>query len=43
VDFIGGEKPLTKEDEKAFTEYLKKKKLTANIKTINLFDPFPKE
>ncbi len=27
VDFIGGVRPLTKEDEKAISEYLKTKKL----------------
>jgi len=31
VDFIGGERPLTKEDKKAFSDYLKNKKLLRTI------------
>ena len=33
VDFIGGVRPLTKEDEKAISEYLKSKKLQQARKT----------
>ena len=32
VDFIGGERTLTKEDEKAISDYLKKKKLVSKNK-----------
>jgi len=33
VDFIGGIRTLTKEDEKAISDYLKKNKLTSKNKT----------
>jgi len=32
VDFIGGERTLTKEDEKAISDYLKKVKLASKNK-----------
>ena len=32
VDFIGGMEPLTREDEKAITEYINAKKLQINKK-----------
>lgn len=35
VDFIGGERLLTKEDEKAFSEYLKTKKMMKAKKRIH--------
>ena len=35
VDFIGGERPLTREDEIAFSEYLKAKKLLREKKTLH--------
>ena len=34
VDFIGGERPLTKEDEKAISDYLKSNKMLKPKKFI---------
>jgi hypothetical protein len=35
VDFIGGVRTLTKEDEKAISDYIKKNKLASKHKTKN--------
>ncbi len=34
VDFIGGEKPLTKEEERALSDYFKAQKLKRNKSAI---------
>lgn len=35
IDYIGGLKPLTKEEEKALSDHFKKRKLISSKKIIN--------